>query len=60
MDNSPSTHRPSLVLELPPDRWMYCLACAQPWPCPDSQENPVDFDQLCEDFDFIGPSTTLP
>jgi hypothetical protein len=31
-----SEHRPSLVLELPPDRWLYCLTCAKPWPCPDS------------------------
>lgn len=36
--NSPSTHRPSVVLELPPDRWLYCLTCAKPWPCPDSEE----------------------
>ena len=38
MDNSPSTHRPSVVLELPPDRWLYCLQCAKPWPCPDTTE----------------------
>lgn len=33
-----SPHRPSLVLELPPDRWMYCLVCQKPWPCPDAPE----------------------
>lgn len=26
-------HRPSIVLELPGDRWMFCLVCQQPWPC---------------------------
>ena len=36
MGNSPLTHRPSLVLELPPDRWVYCLRCQKPWPCPDA------------------------
>ena len=38
MSNSPSTHRPSLVLELPPDRWVYCLACQKPWPCEDAPD----------------------
>lgn len=29
-------HRPSIVLELPPDRWLFCLVCQKPWPCPTS------------------------
>lgn len=29
-----SEHRPSIVLELPPDRWLYCLKCQKRWPCP--------------------------
>lgn len=30
-------HRPSIVTELPPDRWLYCVTCQQPWPCNDSE-----------------------
>jgi len=26
-------HAPSLVLELKPPHWQFCLNCAQPWPC---------------------------
>ena len=29
-------HMPSIVAELPPDRWLYCLICSQKWPCPDA------------------------
>lgn len=33
-----TSHRPSLVLELPTDRWTYCLQCAKPWPCDEAKE----------------------
>ena len=29
-------HEPSLVLELPPGHMAWCLACSQPWPCPEA------------------------
>jgi len=29
-------HVPSIVAELPPDRWLYCLICSQKWPCPNA------------------------
>jgi hypothetical protein len=38
MDNSTSAHRPSLVLELPEERALFCLACAKPWPCPEARK----------------------
>lgn len=29
-------HAPSMVLELPADRCLFCLRCQRPWPCPDA------------------------
>jgi hypothetical protein len=26
-------HRPSVVLELRPPQWTFCLKCGQAWPC---------------------------
>lgn len=31
-----TAHRPGIVFELPPERWLYCYACHKPWPCPDA------------------------
>lgn len=58
MSNSPSTHRPSLVLELPPDRWVYCLACQKPWPCPDAPADSrieMTHDPLCPHHGIVNP-----
>ena len=38
------THRPSAVLELPPDRWLYCLLCSMRWPCA-AADHPAHPDQ---------------
>ena len=31
-------HQPAPVLELAgsPDRWLFCVRCQKPWPCPDA------------------------
>jgi len=34
-------HRPSAVLELPNNMW-WCLKCQKPWPCPDSESDPLE------------------
>lgn len=35
-------HRPSLVLELHPSKWMWCLVCQKQWSCPTEQERVND------------------